>query len=98
MVYNTQNYWVSGLCPSFGILNNTKSRNPVILIFVLLCALTSRHELGYLRRYSDGLLTGRPAFDLWPGQGFFFFLQRPDRLWVAPTRLCSGLWKRFPRG
>jgi hypothetical protein len=24
MVYNTQNYWVSGLCPSSGILNTRK--------------------------------------------------------------------------
>jgi hypothetical protein len=24
MMYNTQNYWVSGLCPSPGILNNRK--------------------------------------------------------------------------
>jgi hypothetical protein len=24
MVYNTQDYWVFGLCPSFGILKNTK--------------------------------------------------------------------------
>jgi hypothetical protein len=24
MVNNTQNYWVSGLCPSFGILNDRK--------------------------------------------------------------------------
>jgi hypothetical protein len=26
MVYNTQNYWVSGLCPSFGIIKNTTFR------------------------------------------------------------------------
>jgi hypothetical protein len=26
MVYNTQNYWVFGLCPSSGILNNTTFR------------------------------------------------------------------------
>jgi hypothetical protein len=25
MVYNTKNYWVSGLCPSSGILNSMKS-------------------------------------------------------------------------
>jgi hypothetical protein len=24
MVYNTQDYWISGLCPSAGILKNTK--------------------------------------------------------------------------
>jgi hypothetical protein len=24
MVYNTQNYWVAGLCPSYGILETRK--------------------------------------------------------------------------
>jgi hypothetical protein len=27
MVYNTQDYWVFGLLPSFGILKNTKEHN-----------------------------------------------------------------------
>jgi hypothetical protein len=30
MVYNTQNYWVSGLHPSSGILNTRKHNIPVI--------------------------------------------------------------------
>jgi hypothetical protein len=34
-VYNTQNYWVSGLCPSSG--QWTKSRNPVILEIIRFC-------------------------------------------------------------
>jgi hypothetical protein len=29
MVYNTQNYWVSGLLPSSGILENRKPSNSV---------------------------------------------------------------------
>jgi hypothetical protein len=45
MVYNTQNYWVSGLCPSSGILNARKhisetgsvsvlrSEPPIVLYF-----------------------------------------------------------------
>jgi hypothetical protein len=28
MVYNTQNYWLSGLCPSSGILNTRKHNVP----------------------------------------------------------------------
>jgi hypothetical protein len=27
MVYNTQNYWAFGLCPSPGILENTKEHS-----------------------------------------------------------------------
>jgi hypothetical protein len=27
MVYNTQDYWVFGLCPLSGILENTKEHN-----------------------------------------------------------------------
>jgi hypothetical protein len=27
MVYNTQDYWVFGLCPASGILNNIKEHN-----------------------------------------------------------------------
>jgi hypothetical protein len=30
MVYNTQNHWVSGLCPSSGILNTVKLGSNVI--------------------------------------------------------------------
>jgi hypothetical protein len=26
MVYNTKNYWISGLCPSSGLLNTTKHK------------------------------------------------------------------------
>jgi hypothetical protein len=34
MAYNIQNYWVSGLCPSIGILN-TRKHNISEIVFIL---------------------------------------------------------------
>jgi hypothetical protein len=52
MVYNTMIYWVFGLCPSCGILKNTKEGNVLEIGF---------HGLGLLNKFSTSftiLVTG----------------------------------------
>jgi hypothetical protein len=39
---------------------------------------------------SSGLWAGRPGFDYWKWEKFFFSPQRPNRLWGPPSLLSNG--------
>jgi hypothetical protein len=50
MVYNTQNRWVSGVCPSHGILNTKKQRFGSWMCFRLPVKMETPAQLGPLER------------------------------------------------
>jgi hypothetical protein len=50
MVYNTQNYWVSELCPSFGILNTRKQMLWKLDLFPSLGEGGDTYSVGSLRK------------------------------------------------